>query len=179
MSNRENTFLLKRSNVPGKIPSPGDLKLGEIALNTSDVKLYTSGTTTNSILPIGWDRISRTGDTVTGNYNIDGNISGTTFYGNGSNLSPAVASTGTVVHFSAGTIYNSRSTPGTGNITGDYTDAKIGIVQKIYHNDSVEPTFPVTWVKLGSVTYTVSTLNLIFIEWSGTDVAEYWISKTF
>lgn len=87
MSNRQNTFLLKRSNVPGKIPLPGDLKLGEIALNTSDVILYASGTTTNTILPIGWDRISRTGDTVTGNYNINGNISGTTFYGNGSNLS--------------------------------------------------------------------------------------------
>jgi hypothetical protein len=35
-------------------------------LNTSDAILYTSGTTSNSILPIGWDRISRTGDTMTG-----------------------------------------------------------------------------------------------------------------
>jgi hypothetical protein len=34
-------------------------------LNTSDAILYTS-TTSNSILPIGWDRISRTGDTMTG-----------------------------------------------------------------------------------------------------------------
>jgi hypothetical protein len=34
-------------------------------LNTSDAILYTSGTS-NSILPIGWDRISRTGDTMTG-----------------------------------------------------------------------------------------------------------------
>jgi len=75
MANRQNTFLLKRSNVPGKIPSPGDLKLGEIALNTSDAILYASGTTANSILPIGWDRISRTGDTVTGNFNITGDVS--------------------------------------------------------------------------------------------------------
>jgi hypothetical protein len=66
MANRINTFLLKRSNIPGKIPSPGQLLLGEIALNSADAMLYTSGTTANSILPIGWDRISRTGDTMSG-----------------------------------------------------------------------------------------------------------------
>ena len=74
MANRQNTFLLKRSNVPGKIPQPGDINLGEIALNTADGILYTSGTTQNSILPIGWDRIQRTGDTVTGNFIINGNL---------------------------------------------------------------------------------------------------------
>jgi len=62
MANRQNTFLLKRSNVPGKVPTPGDLKLGELAINTADAILYASGTTANSILPIGWDRVSRTGD---------------------------------------------------------------------------------------------------------------------
>ena len=66
MANRINTFLLKRSSIPGKIPSPGQLLLGEIALNSADAMLYTSGTTANSILPIGWDRISRTGDTMSG-----------------------------------------------------------------------------------------------------------------
>lgn len=64
--NRKNTFLIKRSNVPGKVPLAGDLLLGELALNTSDVILYASGTTANSILPIGWDRVARTGDTMTG-----------------------------------------------------------------------------------------------------------------
>ena len=78
MTNRQNTFLLKRSNVSGKIPLPGDIKLGEVALNTADVILYASGTTTNEILPIGWDRISRTGDTVTGNFLINGGLTATT-----------------------------------------------------------------------------------------------------
>ena len=78
MANRQNTFLLKRSNVPGKIPQSGDLNLGEIALNTADGILYTSGTTQNQILPIGWDRISRTGDTVTGNFTVNGNLDVTT-----------------------------------------------------------------------------------------------------
>jgi hypothetical protein len=89
MAKRQNTFLFKRSNIPGKVPSPGDLQLGEVALNTADVILYTSGTTINSILPIGWDRISKTGDTVTGDFIFNGNvtITGTT------NLNIVTAST--------------------------------------------------------------------------------------
>jgi len=74
MANRKNTFLLKRSNVAGKVPAAGDLQLGELALNTADNILYASGTTANSILPIGWDRIARTGDTVTGNFNFIGDM---------------------------------------------------------------------------------------------------------
>jgi hypothetical protein len=66
MANRKNTFLIKRSNIAGKIPSAGDLLLGELALNTADNILYASGTTANSILPIGWDRVHKTGDTMTG-----------------------------------------------------------------------------------------------------------------
>lgn len=87
MTTRKNTFLLKRSNVPGKVPSPGDLQMGELALNTADVILYTSGTTANQILPIGWDRLSTiSGGTVNGNIISTGYFSGTTFYGDGSNL---------------------------------------------------------------------------------------------
>lgn len=83
MANRQNIFLLKRSNVPGKVPLPGDLKLGELALNTADAILYTSGTTQNEILPIGWDRIHRTGDTVSGDFRFFGDvaISGSTLPG--------------------------------------------------------------------------------------------------
>ena len=66
MANRKNTFLVKRSNVAGKIPAAGDLLLGELALNTADGILYASGTTANSILQIGWNRVARTGDTMTG-----------------------------------------------------------------------------------------------------------------
>jgi hypothetical protein len=74
MANRKNTFLLKRSNVAGKVPAAGDLQLGELAINTADAILYVSGTTSNSILPIGWDRVARTGDTVTGNFNFVGDM---------------------------------------------------------------------------------------------------------
>ena len=77
MANRKNTFLIKRSNVAGKVPAAGDLLLGELALNTADNILYASGTTAGSILPIGWDRVARTGDTMTGNLNAP-SISATT-----------------------------------------------------------------------------------------------------
>jgi hypothetical protein len=77
MAKRESTVLLKRSNVPGKVPTT--LQLGELALNIADVKLYASGTTENDIVQIGWDKISRTGDTVTGNFVINGNLNATSF----------------------------------------------------------------------------------------------------
>lgn len=66
MANRDTRFLLKRSNIAGKVPAAGSLLLGELGLSTADVILYASGTTANSILPIGWDRVARTGDTMTG-----------------------------------------------------------------------------------------------------------------
>ena len=79
MANRQNTLLLKRSNVIGKLPPLSGLTLGEMALNTADAKLYTlytSGSVTPSeVRQIGWDRISRTGDTVTGDFNFFGDIS--------------------------------------------------------------------------------------------------------
>lgn len=80
MANRKNTFLIKRSSTPGKVPTAGDLLLGELALNTADVILYASGTTSNSILPIGWDRVARTGDTMTGTLYVP-TISATTITG--------------------------------------------------------------------------------------------------
>jgi hypothetical protein len=84
------------------------------------------------------------------------------------------ASTGSEIHFDKSRIYASVASPTTGNITNDLTGAKIGIVQKIYHNDSSEPTYPAGWVLLGG-TYTVDELNILYAEWvSGTRV-EYWI----
>ena len=76
MANRQNTLLLKRSNIIGKIPPLSGLTLGEMALNTADAKLYslyTSGSPSPSeVRQIGWDRISRTGDTVFGDFEISG-----------------------------------------------------------------------------------------------------------
>jgi hypothetical protein len=111
MATRKNTFLLKRSNVAGNIPTAGQIQLGELALNTADVKLYASGTTTNSILPIGWDRISRTGDTMTGTLYVP-TISATTYQ----NLPLDIRVTGGT--YAGGTATFTNNTGGTFNVTG-------------------------------------------------------------
>jgi hypothetical protein len=83
MATRQTTLLLKRSNVIEKIPPLSGLTLGEMALNTADAKLYTlftSGTTgATEVRQIGWDRVSKTGDTISGNLIINGSISATTY----------------------------------------------------------------------------------------------------
>jgi len=86
MANRNNTFLIKRSNVPNKIPQLSGLTLGEIALNVSDAKLYTlyTGGLTGAteVRQIGWDRLSTiSGGTINGNVNIIGSLSATTYLG--------------------------------------------------------------------------------------------------
>lgn len=86
----------------------------------------------------------------------------------------AIATTGTMIEFAIPIIYNSPTSPGTGNITDALTGSSIGIVQKIYHQQGTVPTFPAGWVLLRG-TYNTSTLNIIYAEWvSGTRV-EYWI----
>jgi hypothetical protein len=88
-----------------------------------------------------------------------------------------VASIGSVISFVVPVIWNTFGTPSTSNLTDDLTNAKIGYIQKIYHNKAVEPTYPSGWVKMGTGTYTVGVLNVIFAEWvSGTRV-EFWITK--
>lgn len=106
-------------------------------------------------------------------------ISATTFYGDGSNLSGVtnypIYVTGNTVSFDSQYFYNSRTLPGTGNITEDLTDAKLGVVQKIYHNDVSLPSFPSGWILVGSGTYTIGVLNIIMCEWIGGTSVEYWI----
>jgi hypothetical protein len=119
-----------------------------------------------------------TGDTIFTSGLTATTISGGTYVGDGSQLSIANSSTGTTITFTAGTIYNSPTSAATGNISADTTNSKIGIVQKIYHNDSVSPTFnPSGWVKLGIGSYTTSTLNIIYAEWVSGSRIEYWITQ--
>jgi hypothetical protein len=88
-----------------------------------------------------------------------------------------LSTSGLLIDFQQHKIFNSPTSPATGNITEDLTNSKIGIVQKIYHNDSVVPTFPAGWVRLGTKTYQASTLNIIFAEWVDGTMVEYWITQ--
>ena len=86
-----------------------------------------------------------------------------------------VYASGTDIVFTAPFIYNLPATAATANITGNLTDARPGIIQKLYHNHTIAPTVPAGWVLIGSGVYVPSTLNIIYAEWvSGTRV-EYWI----
>lgn len=87
------------------------------------------------------------------------------------------STSGSVISFTTPQIYNSVASPGSSDITDDLTGARIGVIQKIYHNKLVAPTFPAGWVRLGSTTYNAGNNNIIFAEWiSGTRV-EYWIVR--
>ena len=116
MAKRQTTFLLKRSNVPGKIPPISGLTSGELALNTADAILYTSGSTSGTILPIGWDRVARTGDTMTGTlftpYLSATTVSATTYL----NLPIDIRVTGGT--YAAGTATFTNNTGGTFTVTG-------------------------------------------------------------
>jgi len=89
----------------------------------------------------------------------------------------SAANTGTNIHFSASTVFGTYSTPETGNITNTLTNSKLGVVQKIYHNSGTAPSVPAGWVLLGSTTYQISTLNIIYAEWSEGTRVEYWIVR--
>jgi len=84
--------------------------------------------------------------------------------------------TGTQISFDRMKIYNTSLSPGTGNITTDSTDAKLGTIQKIYHN-STTPIFPNSWVLLGDGIYIQNVLNIIYAEWCGNNRVEYWITQ--
>jgi hypothetical protein len=86
----------------------------------------------------------------------------------------ATTATTTTINFTGQTIYYNSTSPATGNITQNLSSASLGLIQKIYHNDTVEPTYPVGWVLMGDAIYFTSTLNIIYAEWAGGSRVEYW-----
>jgi hypothetical protein len=84
-----------------------------------------------------------------------------------------VQRTGVAISFDAFAYYNTSVSPGTGNITENLTGAK-NLIQKIYHEDSAEPTYPAGWTAFGDGTYIPDRLNIIYAEYTGAGV-EYWI----
>jgi hypothetical protein len=87
------------------------------------------------------------------------------------------ATTGAVISFATPQVYNSIASPSSSNITYDLTGARIGVVQKIYHNAGTAPTFPAGSVLRGTGSYVTSTLNIIYLEWSVGTTVEYWITQ--
>ncbi len=88
-------------------------------------------------------------------------------------VAPALES-GTEISFAIPSLYNDSDTPATGNITQDLSKAVRGFVQKIYHNDSSEPTYPAEWTLLAGE-YVADSLNIIYAEYASPTRVEYWI----
>lgn len=82
---------------------------------------------------------------------------------------------GTLISFSNTFVYGDFYSGETGNITNNLDDARIGIVQKLYHEAGSTPTVPVGWVLIGSGTYDTAKLNIIYAEWIEGSRVEYWI----
>ena len=115
---------------------------------------------------------------VSGNTLINGTLSATTISATTYlNFPTTVTANTSTIHFTGNTVFGSYSSPLSSNITDDLTNSKLGITQKIYHNSGSAPTVPAGWVLLGSTTYQISTVNIIYAEWSEGTRVEYWIVR--
>jgi len=88
----------------------------------------------------------------------------------------AVQRTGTNVAYDR-SVYNARSTPGQGNITESSSAGSLGVVNKLYHDDTTEPSYPASWIHVGDSVYVTDVLNIIYFEWVSSSEVEYWIAQ--
>jgi len=86
------------------------------------------------------------------------------------------ATTGSDISFTTPQVYNSPSSPSTSNLTNTLTGARIGVIQKIYHNNATAPTVPAGWILIGG-SYATSELNIIYAEFVSGSRVEYWITQ--
>jgi hypothetical protein len=86
--------------------------------------------------------------------------------------------TGVALTFVADTVYGSKATPETGNITASITGALLGVTNLIIHNNGSAPTFDTKFHQLsGSGTYVTGQLNYIFCTYIATDEIIYSIQQ--
>lgn len=73
------------------------------------------------------------------------------------------STTGTLISFTVDKVYGTLTTPETGNITADVTNAKLGVTNIIIHNSGTAPTFGSEFKKLsGSGNYVTGVVNYIY-----------------
>jgi hypothetical protein len=73
---------LKRTAVSGKVPSTSNLELGELAINTYDGRIFfEKDSGTPSI-----EQVVTTNSQTTGSINVNGNVTASYFFGDGSGL---------------------------------------------------------------------------------------------
>ena len=131
-------------------------------------RLVTSVDATKTLVPLGLLDTKRDDDYLAGAIRLV-DLKG--------EIDAADQTTGLVVDFVSQKIFNTAGSPGSGNITNNLTNAKLGIVQKIYHNSLIAPSMPAGWVLVGGGIYVPGTLNIIYAEWCGGTRVEYWVTQ--
>lgn len=88
------------------------------------------------------------------------------------------STTGTVISFTTDKVYGTLTTPETGNITADVTNAKLGVTNIIIHNSGTAPTFGSQFKKLsGSGNYVTGVVNYIYCTYISTTEIIYSINQ--
>jgi hypothetical protein len=149
-------------STPFVIDNSGNVGIG---LTTPSEKLEVSGKTKTTTLQVT--------SNPTDGYVLTSDVSGNATWQQPQDSTSL--GTGLTIHFSGKTIFNLPSSPVSGNISGNTTNAKFGMIQKIYHQSSVEPTFPATWKLVGEGVYFTNELNIIYAEYVEPTWIEYWI----
>jgi hypothetical protein len=93
-----NNIILKKSSIVDKVPLPGDLQYGELALNYTDGNLFYKNSS-NAISTIASNK----------SVSVTGNVTGNNFFGNGSTLSNINAFGTIVVAGQSNVVANSSS----------------------------------------------------------------------
>lgn len=95
-----------------------------------------------------------------------------------SSLVDVAQRTGTALVFDTDALYNTIASPGTGNITVNYTGAKLGTTHLLFHNSGSEPTYPASFQRLGSsADYAVGQINYYFFIYTGNSQVLYKIDQ--
>ena len=149
-------------STPFVIDNSGNVGIG---LTTPSEKLEVSGKTKTTTLQVT--------SNPTDGYVLTSDVSGNATWQQPQDSTSL--GTGLTIHFSGKTIFNLPSSPVSGNISGNTTNAKFGMIQKIYHQSAVEPTFPATWKLVGEGVYFTNELNIIYAEYVEPTWIEYWI----
>lgn len=93
----------------------------------------------------------------------------------------AVPTTSSTLSLHRPLVHFTRSSPGTGGFALNTSVLRLGLVQKIYHEDTVAPDLTIfggghTFHLIGGA-YVPNELNIIYYEWVGGTDWEYWITQ--
>lgn len=142
-------------------------------INTAYIHLQATGNPHNTTkADIGLGNVDNTSD-------LNKPISNATQ--NALNLKLSIESpstTGTLISFTTDKVYGTLTTPETGNITADVTNAKLGVTNIIIHNSGTAPTFDSKFKKLsGSGNYVTGVVNYIYCTYISTTEIIYSINQ--